>query len=75
MSIKIYGKPSCPKCDMAKSILKSKGIGFEYIDLTLDSGALSMVKSKGVKEAPFVMDGVNDIGGYSDLVEHLKNEQ
>lgn len=72
MTINVYGKPSCPKCDMAKALLARSGVDYEYIDLTQDQDAMDMVKSKGAKEAPFVMKGDNVIGGFTELQGYLK---
>jgi len=30
----IYGKPNCPQCSMAKSLLDSRGIQYDYVDIT-----------------------------------------
>lgn len=71
MTIKIYGKPNCPKCDMAKAFMSGRA-EYDYIDLTSDAESMAMVKGKSVREAPFIMDGDKDIGGFKELQEYLK---
>ena len=56
--ITVYGKPQCPNCDMAKRFLKSKEIDFEYIDVTIDQGALDTIRVHGYQQLPVV--SIND---------------
>ena len=44
MTIKGYGADWCSDCLIIKSFLKSKGIEFEYIDITNDEKALAFVE-------------------------------
>ena len=44
MMIKVYGADWCSDCLIIKSFLKSKGIEFEYIDITNDEKALAFVE-------------------------------
>lgn len=36
----LYSQPGCPPCTAAKSYLKSRGVEFEYKDVSVDSEAL-----------------------------------
>ena len=44
MNIKVYGADWCPDCVNAKKFLNSKGIKFEYIDITDDKQAIAFVE-------------------------------
>ena len=44
MNIKVYGADWCPDCVNAKKFLNSKGIEFEYIDITDDEQAIAFVE-------------------------------
>lgn len=63
----IYGKPNCPNCNVAKDILKSKGIEFSYVDVTLDSEAMSLLKSIGAKSVPQIFKDNTLVGGVNEL--------
>lgn len=69
---KVYGKPLCPNCDIAKNLLKSKGEDFEYLDVTQDSAALMYVKGLGAKSVPVILKDDKYIGGLQELQNNLK---
>ena len=71
----IYSKPNCSYCLQAKQLLEMEQLPFEYKNLgthySLDE---LMTLSPDAKSFPQVFkDGVL-IGGYSELVEHLKQQ-
>ena len=77
---KIYSKPSCGYCLQARDLLEQNNLDFEYLQLgthySLDE---LMTLAPNAKSFPqiFVVDenGNKDlIGGYSELVEHLKQQ-
>ncbi len=60
MNIKIYGADWCPDCVTAKKFLNSKGVEFEYIDITDNNGAIDLVEkiNNGKRIIPtLVVDG------------------
>ena len=64
----IYGKESCPYCDMAKDLATRKGHAVEYKQLAVDY-EFSEFFEKFPKARTFpqiIMDGIS-IGGYTDL--------
>ena len=72
---KIYSKPNCGWCLQAKDLLEQNKLEFEYKQLgthyNLDE---LMTLAPNAKSLPQVFkDGVL-VGGYSDLVEYLKQE-
>ena len=71
----IYSKPNCSFCLQAKQLLEMEQLPFEYKQLgthyNLDE---IMTLAPNAKSFPQVFkDGVL-IGGFSDLVEYLKQE-
>ncbi len=60
MNIKVYGADWCPDCINAKNFLKSKGVEFEYIDITDNEEAIALVEqiNNGRRVIPtLVVDG------------------
>ena len=68
---KIYGKSSCPYCDISKELLDKCGIEYEYIDLSLDEALIESLKSQGFRTVPVIYLGSDLIGGYESLQDHL----
>jgi thioredoxin reductase (NADPH) len=62
MNIKVYGADWCSDCVTAKRFLDSKGVEFEYIDITDNQQAIALVEQKnnGKRVIPTLMvDGVS----------------
>ena len=62
MNIKVYGADWCPDCVNAKNFLNSKGVEFEYIDITDNQEAIALVEqiNNGRRVIPTLMvDGVS----------------
>jgi thioredoxin reductase (NADPH) len=62
MNIKVYGADWCSDCVTAKKFLNSKGVDFEYIDITDNEEAISLVEqiNNGRRVIPTLMvDGVS----------------
>jgi len=62
MNIKVYGADWCSDCVTAKRFLDSKGVDFEYIDITDNQEAISLVEqiNNGRRVIPTLMvDGVS----------------
>ena len=76
----IYSKPNCSFCLQAKQLLEMEQLPFEYKQLgthySLDE---LMTLARDAKSFPqiFVVDKNGNkelVGGYSELVEHLKQQ-
>ena len=68
----IYGKPNCPQCQMAKSLLDSKGIQYEYIDITTTGKTAAEVTGRAdVRSLPQVYLEGKYIGGFNELYKEL----
>ena len=60
MNIKVYGADWCSDCVSTNNFLKSKGIEFEYIDITGNKQAIAFVEqvNNGRRVIPtLVIDG------------------
>ena len=71
----IYSKPSCSYCLQAKQLLETKQLPFVYKELGTHYDLYElMTLAPNAKSFPQAFkDGVL-VGGYSDLVESLKQE-
>ena len=76
----IFMKDDCPYCVDAVELLKSKGLSYNSIVFNEDQdNILSEVKDAYQwKTVPIIVsrdaDNIKLIGGYTDLVEHLKDD-
>ena len=52
--IKVYSKPNCIKCEMAKRYLTNKCVEFQEIDVLENDKALALLRDKGYAELPVV---------------------
>ena len=62
MNIKVYGADWCSDCVTAKNFLDSKGVNFEYIDITDNQQAIFLVEkiNNGRRVIPtLIVDGVS----------------
>lgn len=68
-TISIYTAALCPYCDMAKALLRTKGVTFEEIDVTYapDLRTKMAVKSGGTATVPQIWIGELHVGGCDDL--------
>lgn len=72
----IYGKPNCPQCTMAKSLLDSRGIEYSYIDITTTGKSAAEVTGRAdVRSLPQVYLAGEYIGGFTELYAKLSKPQ
>ena len=71
----IYSKPSCGYCTKAKDLLTMEQLPFEYKQLgthyNLDE---FMELFPDARTFPMIVKDGEVVGGYNDLVEHLKQQ-
>lgn len=71
---KVYGADGCSYCVKAKDVLKDTG--FEYVDIGMDNDARMFLKEElKVRTIPQVFHGDKHIGGYTELVQYLKEAE
>ena len=71
----VYTTMFCPYCSGARKLLKSRGIAFEEIDVTLNAASReSMARMAGGRHTvPQIFIDGEAIGGYDDLVRLERN--
>ena len=71
----VYGKPNCPQCQMAKSLLEAKGVAYEYVDIVaLGKTAAEVTGRSDVRSLPQVYLRGNYVGGFNELYQALNTE-
>ena len=66
----VFGKKNCAGCDQAKTLLDSKGIGYQYIDVMTSPSAQQLFREKGFRSVPQIYkDGEHLSGGVEQLKE------
>jgi glutaredoxin 3 len=67
--VEVYTTPYCPYCVRAKSLLNSKGVAFEEIDVSGNAALREkMIKmSGGRRTVPEIFINGRIIGGYDEL--------
>ena len=74
MKILIYGKNNCKFCRMARQLLSSNGVAFEYFDVMSDENKVQQVrdawnKLKMPATVPAIWVDSQFLGGYDELIE------
>jgi glutaredoxin 3 len=69
--ITIYSKQTCPYCDMAKKLLKEKGVeNISEIRIDLDEEAREkMIELTQRMTVPQIFIGEHHVGGFDDLAK------
>lgn len=69
--VEIYITMMCPYCYRAKSLLESKGIKFEEIDVTYDPEGRRMMteRANGGRTVPQIFIDGQHVGGSDELAE------
>ena len=66
----IYSTAYCPYCSAAKTLLRSKNIVFEEVDVTHDPARRAEMKRLSRRRTvPQIFIGDNPIGGYDNVRE------
>jgi glutaredoxin 3 len=70
VNIDIYTSRSCPYCTRAKSLLKSKGVHFNELEVDGNPELIaeSVKRSDGMRTVPQIFIENYHVGGYDDLV-------
>ncbi len=67
--VTLYSTMMCPYCFAAKNLLKSKGMPFKVIDVTMNpiKRAAMSEKSGGRTSVPQIFIGDKHVGGFDEL--------
>ena len=69
----VWSNIGCHFCEMAKDLLKQKGIEYEERNLAKDWKVQQLLEAvPGARSVPQIFLDNKYIGGYDELVEHLK---
>lgn len=73
MKALVYSKKPCPYCEQAKTLLTRKNISYRELDVTIPE-VLDQLRNliPGAKTVPQIFIEGTYVGGYTELVEHLK---
>lgn len=68
--IEIYATNNCPWCTRAKSLLRTKGLNYEEIDISSDQArTLEMIERSGCRTVPQIFIDGEPIGGFDELTK------
>ena len=74
--IKVYTTSYCPYCKRAKSLLESKNLEYEEINLTTDSELrLELEKKHNWRTVPMILINDELIGGFDDLAKLEREDE
>jgi glutaredoxin 3 len=66
--IEVYSAGNCPWCNRAKSLLRTRGLEFEEIDITAGAArAVEMIARSGQRTVPQIFIDDEHIGGFNAL--------
>jgi glutaredoxin 3 len=67
--ITIYTTPLCPYCNMAKGLLKRKGVDYAEIDVSMDAEIRAAMRQRagGRNSVPQIFVGTMHVGGCDDI--------
>ncbi len=66
--IEIYSTNNCPWCTRAKSLLRTKGLDYEEIDISSDQArTMEMIARSGRRTVPQIFIDDEPIGGFDEL--------
>jgi len=69
-TVTLYTTDTCPYCRNAKSLLASKGIAMQEINVQRTPGKLEeMLERSGRRTVPQIFIGDTHIGGFDDLAK------
>jgi glutaredoxin len=68
MTLTVYTKNNCPFCDRAKSLLESRGVAYNTINLEQQPDAREFLVDQGLRSVPQIFNGTTLLqGGYQGL--------
>ena len=71
----VYGKSNCPYCHTAKSLLDTKGIAYEYIDIEVEGKTAAEITGRpDVRTVPQIYIDGEYIGGFTELRNYFKKQ-
>lgn len=62
--VTVYSKPSCVQCNMTYTVLKSTGVEYEVVDVTVSDAGFNKVKELGYLQVPVVVTDTEHWSGF-----------
>jgi glutaredoxin 3 len=73
-NISVYTINNCGYCEAAKSLLKSRGLAFQEINISDDDEArMDLVQKTGHRTMPQIFIDDHFVGGFQELKAYLDN--
>jgi len=67
-NVEIYSTENCPWCTRAKSLLRTKGLDYQEINITTEEArALEMIERSGRRTVPQIFINDQPVGGFDEL--------
>lgn len=64
----VYTKNNCPFCDMAKSLIESKGVEYRTVNIEFETESREFLLEQGLRSVPQIFDDKTHLpGGYQGL--------
>ena len=68
MTLTVYTKTNCSFCDRTKSLLESRGVAYNTINLEQQPDAREFLVDQGLRSVPQIFNGTTLLqGGYQGL--------
>jgi glutaredoxin-like protein NrdH len=68
MTLTVYTKTNCSFCDQTKSLLESRGVAYNTINLEQQPDARDFLVDQGLRSVPQIFNGTTLLqGGYQGL--------
>lgn len=80
MTVTVYSKPKCVQCTATYRVLDAGGVPYEVVDMSVDAGALALVKGLGYLQAPVVVADEEHWSGFQpdrikEIAERLNKQE
>ena len=73
-TLEIYSRDNCSYCQMAKQVLKGRGIMFQEYDVTHDTSlADEMRKRSNRRSVPQIFLNYEHIGGFDEMMKVIRD--
>lgn len=75
MSLTLFSKPNCPKCDQAKAILDANDISYVVSRIDQRPDARDFLIAQGHKSLPQFYSGSHYLGDFESFIKPFLNKK
>lgn len=72
MKIEVYTGNNCRYCELAKTLLQSKELKYEVVNVHENPNGLEVLRKNGLRTVPQIWIDDKYIGGYIELHTYLR---